>query len=470
MPTFAVDDVVPAAAPLPTTALRALFPDALALGGDPDLPVLEPAGVHPLLHATALAFAEHRPLVLTPDAIWLTIAAGLAQHIRLDPERFRSQLVRHQGRRDLAVQVARRPETAEEWATLVDGFTALTHEGAPGAGLFECDFSTSTEVDRIAGRIVLLDAHSPYFALWFISVCGIPEITLTGTPDDWWKIRERIEELPRFGLERWAASLGPVLEQFTRASEGDVDVAFWRRIHKPAETYDGEVVTGWIARFYPYVKGDGAFDRPNPLLELPLTGKRKHEQRIPVGITTDAAPATLSSVRVNGIGLDGTGRAFALRAGLVAVAQDADGALRPVSGWHVEADGAPEIDDVVDRIVAEHTTAAPEPSLTAVSPELVALHRRIGSAALFDGAWRLRPPSGHEWVERGEDEALLVLGDLPGGLALGLLQVHSRGESRYVTFDPAAPDGLTDHGDSLARLLSQVLDGGGAIPTGRPLP
>ncbi|ATE55259.1 DUF4419 domain-containing protein [Actinosynnema pretiosum] len=342
MPTFAVDDVVPAVEPLPTTRLGSLFPDALALGGDPELAVLEPSGVHPLLRATAPAFAGHRPLVLSPDAVWLTIAAGLAQHVRLNAEPLRSELVAHRGRRDLTAVTTSWPETAGQWAALVDGFTALIGEGAADAGLFECDFSTSTEVDRVAGRIVLLDAHSPHFALRFVSVCGIPEITLTGTPDDWWRIRERVEELPRFGLERWAASLGPILEQFTRASEGDVDVAFWRRVHKPAEAYDGEIVTGWIARFYPHLKGDGAFDRPNPLLELPLTGKRERGQQVPVGITADEAPAALSSVRVTGIGLDGTapdgaGRAFALRAGLVAVAQDADGALRPVSGWHLEA-------------------------------------------------------------------------------------------------------------------------------------
>ncbi|QUF04627.1 hypothetical protein KCV87_00285 [Actinosynnema pretiosum subsp. pretiosum] len=44
-------------------------------------------------------------------------------------------------------------------------------------------------------------------------------------------------------------------------------------------------------------------------------------------------------------GLDGAGWAFALRAGLVAVAQDQGGALRPVSGWRLEADGAVDHDD-----------------------------------------------------------------------------------------------------------------------------
>ncbi|GGM87432.1 DUF4419 domain-containing protein [Dactylosporangium sucinum] len=49
-------------------------PSAGAIGGDPDRPVLAPDGVHPLFGAVARAFADHRPLVLSPDAVWLTIA------------------------------------------------------------------------------------------------------------------------------------------------------------------------------------------------------------------------------------------------------------------------------------------------------------------------------------------------------------------------------------------------------------
>ena len=86
MVTFAVDDVTPAGSRLPERPLAELFPDALAVGGDPAQPVLEPDGVHPLLSAVARAFADHRPLVLSPDAVWLTIAHGVAQHVRLHAE------------------------------------------------------------------------------------------------------------------------------------------------------------------------------------------------------------------------------------------------------------------------------------------------------------------------------------------------------------------------------------------------
>lgn len=116
------------------------------------------------------------------------------------------------------------PVDSSSWQDIVEQFG----KQAAGAGLFECDFTTSTEVERTAGQIVMLDAYSPYFAFWVICVCGIPSITLTGTVEDWRKIRERVD------------------------------------------AYGGERITGWAARFYPYLETQGTVSTPNPLLELPI--------------------------------------------------------------------------------------------------------------------------------------------------------------------------------------------------------
>jgi hypothetical protein len=35
-------------------------------------------GEHPLIAAAHLAFSQHRPLLLSPDVIWVTIVQGLA--------------------------------------------------------------------------------------------------------------------------------------------------------------------------------------------------------------------------------------------------------------------------------------------------------------------------------------------------------------------------------------------------------
>src|SRR5262252_1347464 len=103
MMRFAVDEVVPARDHLPTRPMSDRYRDALAVGGDPSTPVIDHGATHPLLAAVGLAFAQHRPLVLSPDAVWLTIAQGVAQHVRLHAEALRPRLVRHDGRAHLTV-------------------------------------------------------------------------------------------------------------------------------------------------------------------------------------------------------------------------------------------------------------------------------------------------------------------------------------------------------------------------------
>ncbi|MGI8332715.1 DUF4419 domain-containing protein [Actinomadura scrupuli] len=489
MVTFRVDDVVPATEVLPAVPLGEQFAGALVAGGDPALSVLKSDGVHPLLSAVGRAFADHRPLVLSPDAVWLTILQGLAQHVRLHAEELRPRLVSHSGRKRLTVVVdGPMPQDAESWQDAVESFGKLLLAEIDDAAGFECDFSTSTDVERMAGRIVLLDAYSPYFALWMVFVCGIPSITLTGTVEDWQKVRGRVEAIAGFGLETWCRSLTPITDQFVRAAAGEVDTAFWRRIYSPADAYGGGVITGWAARLYPYLTGQGEVSRPNPLLDLPIDEPRdvttddEMGYRGP-GIRSDRVPATLSRVIVNVNDRAGAeNRAVALHAGLVGVAQDDDGALRPVAGWYL-APATVEIDDVIDRIVRDHETDPPRPHrLFYASADLAAVYRRVGSATLFDGAWRLRPVADHRRVLRGEGQCQIeTVIDLADGRSICAAIEFSAQIFHWVLcrIEKAAPgppgtpnsrfrlvDEPADvpvYGTSLALLLDAALDSGGDI-------
>ncbi|HEX6685589.1 MAG TPA: DUF4419 domain-containing protein [Candidatus Limnocylindrales bacterium] len=487
MRQFAVDDVTPAAEPLPTVALGELFEDALAVGGDPALRVLAPDGVHPLLSAVGRAFADHRPLVLSPDAVWLTITQGVAQHIRLHAGQLRPLLVNHEGRKRLTVQVQAVPRDADSWRDAVDVFHKQLAAEISDPGLFDCDFTTSTETERVAGRVVMLDAYSPYFSLWMVAVCGIPSVTLMGTPQDWRKIRQRIDSLVPFGLEKWCRSLAPIADQFVRAASGDVDTAFWQRIYNPVDAYGGEVITGWIARLYPYLKEEGAPSRPNPLLDLEVgeprnvtvEGRRWYDGP---SIRSTGVPATLSRVTINlNDRITRENRKVAVHAGLVAVAQDTDGALCPVAGWFV----APEtvrIDAVIDRIVKEHKADPPQADRHLHGPaELLALHHRVGSATLFDGAWRLLPNAEQHSVGFGRLWGYTAF-ELADGRSICYVTIDYREDTAYwvvcrVEPEPSGPHGIRSRnsdllddpaevpvlGTSLALILEAALDSGGDI-------
>jgi hypothetical protein len=60
--------------------------------------------------------------------------------------------------------------------------------------LVECNFSTSGPVELTASQVALMDAMSPYFDYEIMAICGIPEVTLTGTVEDWKKVKGRSAE------------------------------------------------------------------------------------------------------------------------------------------------------------------------------------------------------------------------------------------------------------------------------------
>ncbi|MFW5739686.1 MAG: DUF4419 domain-containing protein [Myxococcota bacterium] len=341
--TFKADDVVPAATPVPTKPFESTVGQVLAVGGDPHLPVVDTAGVHPLLAAVHLAFSEHRPLALSPDAIWLTIAQGAAQHIRLHPDVLRDRV--RAGRNKSALRVewdGPAPATREEFQAATALFCAALSERAD-AGMvrwLRCDFSTSTAVERTASEIVTMDLFSPFFTFEFACICGIPEVTLLGTPDDYRSIAARVGYLDELGMQFWTRSLRPITEELVAASEGRPNVELWRELYKPRKAYGWARITGWIARLFPYLARNGRYDRPNPLLELshadvvsaPAPTDRGWYEG--PGITTADVPFGTSSVLVQLETHDGVPLGdVLLEGGLMCVEQDEEGNLAPRAGF-----------------------------------------------------------------------------------------------------------------------------------------
>ncbi len=435
MVTFAVDAVVPASDRLPTRPLRTLFADALALGADPGTHVIDQPEADPLLTAVSLAFRQHRPLVLSPDVVWLTIARGIGQHISFNAESLRTRLVRHIGKETLVLPVLEAPRAqASDWALVVGRLRTLlaARIGEGRARFFECDFSTSTEVERIASQVVLLSSYAAYFDYQVMCICGIPRVTLTGTPDDWRRIRERIELLAEVDLEVWQRSLAPILDQFVSTARGDVDVTFWQRIYNPIDAYGGEKITGWVTRFYPYVKSGATVDQKNPMLELPIDEPRgmaaKGASYTGPGLTADTLPFSRASVLVE-VTDEGSNviRRVSLEGGIVAIAQDEDGSLRPVAGWQLMP-AYPSINDVVARLASSEFGAetsnrqADDDMPGEVPEELKVLMAAAGTRSFFlDGkAWTPRPFGAHDYIciEGAERWAIRRVIDFPDGSCL----------------------------------------------------
>ncbi|NTX05414.1 DUF4419 domain-containing protein [Myxococcus sp. CA040A] len=461
MTTFAVDSVEEAVTPLETVPLGSLVGEALWLAPAADTRVVDPEGVHPLLAAVHIAFAEHRPLVLSPDVVWLTLAQGFAHHIRLHSETLRGRLVRHSGRRTLTVGVSAAPRTEEEFGATLTSFRELLREElGPGLPrLLSCDFSTSTDVERMAGDVVLMDAMSPYFDFAITVMCGIPRITLLGTPEDWRAIRRRIDVLAEFDLGWWTSSLIPIVDEFVRTSEGHPDRELWSELYKPRRAYGWDRASGWVTRLFPYVGNAGRFNRRNPILEQSHADMMKsvengdeNDWHWGPGLALHEAPAGLSCVplHLSAVTSDWS-ETWSLEAGVLAVAVDSEGALVPRAGGLVRRSHA-SMSQVIERIVAEHSvTRATEASTFHGVAELNALYDHLARATLFPDTmpWRLRSTAEHTEVHIPVDGngdfvvPVRCLVDLPDGTVLALRYCSGRRPHCYVRLRSDALEPLT---------------------------
>jgi hypothetical protein len=352
--TFAVDDVEPQREPRPVCrayqAIEALVGSSVESCCDYHGAVLDHIRYHGLLAAVHEAFARHRPLVLYPDAIWITIAQGIAQHMVLHAEELRRNLVQHTDRLKPTVDITGFAKGSPEnpWEEAFAGWAGQIREhiGQDVYDALVCDFTTTTPAARTASEIVLMDILERYFHYEAVCICGIPQITLEGSPDDWTRLRQKIEAVQRFGMGWWLQHLRPICDQFVRASQGEVDRTHWQSICKLRKEYGGNVVNGWIARLFPYIR---AFDRgptskPNPIFQ---TGE---------GFSTLYAPSGISRVpftwRIEAGAAQGVHEMEAL-GGLLGVEQDEQTlALRPKVGWAVREVSTLTV--ALNRVEREH--------------------------------------------------------------------------------------------------------------------
>ena len=207
------------------------------------------------------AYADHRPFVLSPDMIWLLISQGFARHINANQESMRNELVDFSGKLSLIIREDKKLEDPTlSWEEIFPQFTEQISQytGNHLTELLTCNFSTTTSLEKVASEITIMEAVKPYFEFIIIRiVCGIPEITLEGTPEDWEKLLHKARGLKEYKLDWWISELEPLLEEFVKASKGEVNKDFWRNMFKyhSQEKYGApNMIDGWIVKFFPYDK------------------------------------------------------------------------------------------------------------------------------------------------------------------------------------------------------------------------
>jgi len=337
--TFAVDPVEVGRDLLPTEKPKASIEKLL---GSPieacdtyHADVVEQPGFHSLIAAAHLAYQHHFPLVLSPDVIWLTIAQGLANHINNNAEQLRPQFVSHrdkvtiQVRRDDFVKGSPENPWAEVWPAFSDQIKNII--GPETHALIVSDFSTTGPTDRAASEVVLMDCVQSYFSYRFMTMCGIPQVTLQGSVEDWEKIHSRVGQLGQYDLKWWTDDVRKITGEFVAAAKGRPNPTFWQAIYKQKHGSGGPFTQGWLVRLLPYLKqGNYKFATlKNPMLGQVLVSDKRW------GLTHDQLPSPASQVPFVWQYLKKESD-HQFVAGVLTIEQDKDNrAIRPRIGWAV---------------------------------------------------------------------------------------------------------------------------------------
>lgn len=230
-------------------------------------------GLSPFFNAFSHAFNNHCPLIITPDGVWLTILNGLCHHIDTDPEGLRHHFVEHKGKAKIEIK-----RGAVNWQNADDSFwngiivsdsdsfsNQIKNHIGKKHDLIVCDFSTSTLTDKVSSSVALMGAMKHFFEYKMMFACGLSNVTVTGTPEDWGNISDRVRALSELGLGWWTDQLLPVIDQMRLACEGKPEIDFWTRAylkHRKGSGGDYDV-SGWINTFFPYLAGSS----PNQMVQ-----------------------------------------------------------------------------------------------------------------------------------------------------------------------------------------------------------
>lgn len=307
-------------------------------------------GYHPFFEGMYAAYADHRPFTLSPDMIWLLISQGFANHVNNNSEALRKLFVNYDGKISLVVRddKIKLDDPNSPWAEVFPEFSkqiaANTSQQLRDA--LTADFSTTTPVTKVASQITLMNAVKSYFDFIVIRIgCGIPKVTLEGTPQDWHRVLTKTEALRKYKLDWWIDEIEPLLKQFIQASEGKNDQAFWKNMfkyHSEGKCGSPNIIDGWVVKFFPYDKD----------------GKRLELKEI---AGTGGLPNEIVKVDLEYQSGDGDGNfiktPLELWAGFVGLKQnDKTFGLRPEIGWMIrKKDTATISQSLVDKLKEQNT-------------------------------------------------------------------------------------------------------------------
>ena len=297
------------------------------------------------------AYKNHYPITITPDMIWLLIAQGFSRFMEKYENLVRERFVNFTGKKDLKVEkLSHSPYNASKkvWDGIIQEFVQKIEKnvGKEVIEALECNFSTTSQVAKVTSQVTIMSAMKQYFTYRVLMIgCGISNITLEGSIQDWEKIKSKLEFLSTKALKWWTKHLIPIIDNIILTKKyysannklnNDL-IEFWKgmiRLKGTGGMYDPHMINGWIVKFIPNLENE----KPDIYQEI-------YETNVPAEIIS--CPMELTWLSLDGKKVDFK---CSLASGFYGMIQDKKTFnVRPVIGYAIVVEDKKESDISVEE-------------------------------------------------------------------------------------------------------------------------
>jgi hypothetical protein len=227
----------------------------------------DPTAKNGLVKSVIWAYNKHHILSISPDDMMNTICCVWAKYIFLNAERFRNQIVTHEGQKKITILTKQNTRWDNELLIHhMNQYISAINSEQDSLKWMDVEFSTTSELDKMIRNVAMLSSQKAYYSYHSRTMCWLPQINLLGTEEDWVILYDKIKWMPCYdrSMIDWKNKLLTVLDKFIIASEEDVD--FWQAplTYNPGGSGSIPYYTGWITVFNPFnEKGEWAKTQSN---------------------------------------------------------------------------------------------------------------------------------------------------------------------------------------------------------------
>lgn len=229
------------------------------------------------------AYNSHKPLRLRPDDINLALQLVWSVCVNSNAEKFRSEFVEHEGKMELKVS-----HSLFDLDFFCGEFKKLMKKNVKNPEFIEQftkEFTTTTPLIQTVTNQLLMNTLKEYFSFNMILGCGISQVIMEGTKEDWNKLAESYEYFKNFfaktELSSWFIHFDIIMEKFilmrNLQDSGKVNATddlkeFWKRVicYVPQGSGSQNILGGWVRLLTPYSSSNKIVGLDKPILCLDL--------------------------------------------------------------------------------------------------------------------------------------------------------------------------------------------------------